>query len=873
MKRKGSQKADIEATVQTSSRTPIKIKTRPESKKVNEKKRKRTNRGDEEVIDLNTPTKRVTRSSEALKKMQMDKDMEEREDTGIKRKTRHQVSQGGSSNKKPDVKQKNLKYIWLYLILCNNVCRSTLNIMVKLIRSIPTGEFTPLQVQEIKKTPFAEILLGVVESNLDEAYVRKSDADVLKLVKQYEGSGWRFKLGGKSVKFTAKEVTLIFGIQSGHTRIVLNPTPRVPKSDFADRLCPGPKGQRILTTPLLRKFFAKTVEGTSLQDAKDLARVLCLLLIGTLFFASTQARVSWGYLEFVEFLDNSTSYDWATFITDYVIEELNKRASSKPTKVGGCIMRLMVFSSELEPNNEEEELYRFSQVPEHEADVKDAKLNTTVDNSGDEGVHDKSDEETDSDQDEVVTVRGIIRKLTIENAGKDRIIMELRRENEEKNATIAELKRKMTKHPQTPTPGFRFDGISAQFDKDHLEHENINLQTEIGGLIIEKDIVEEKLELAGDIIDDFVTHTVTQTYQPSEKVGEKESKAKKVDERREKHEIENVEEEEEEEEEEGQGGGFEIVRDEGGPEHIMVADADVDSTTVAAYTSILECDTPKRKRGKTKVRLKSSSLTRGVKKTFTRVEKRLDDYVYVDLKKGAKKSSKQKWNPSEAPLIHLLQNTDANLLRQIVDCSDADIHCTVWTNDVTREVVPLEEIMKLLQGGDVSNWMIDGFALMLTIEMGKHNLNHGKVAFFPCTIWTMLHNEKSDMRTVLLDAKLHCVFENVRQHGTKYYRYLVFPMNGNGDKPMKITPYHWTILLFDVRKKNWMHYNSLKKRDGRDPMLKDATIVKKYVENYMKDRHAELKNQNTGTEILFEEQNFDAPIYSPQHAPQQENTS
>lgn len=150
---------------------------------------------------------------------------------------------------------------------------------------------------------------------------------------------------------------------------------------------------------------------------------------------------------------------------------------------------------------------------------------------------------------------------------------------------------------------------------------------------------------------------------------EKESKAKKVDARREKHEIENVEEEEEE----GEGGGFEIVQDEGGPEHIMVADADVDSTTVEAYTSILECDTPKVKRGKTKVKVKSSSLTRGVKKTFTRVEKRLDNYVYVDLKKGAKNKSKQKWNPREAPLIHLLPNTDANLLQQIVDCSDADL--------------------------------------------------------------------------------------------------------------------------------------------------------------------------------------------------------
>ncbi|KAI8566884.1 hypothetical protein RHMOL_Rhmol02G0077000 [Rhododendron molle] len=397
-----------------------------------------------------------------------------------------------------------------------------------------------------------------------------------------------------------------------------------------------------------------------------------------------------------------------------------------------------VFSSELEPNNEEEEMYRFSQVPEHEADVeadvKAAKLNAAVDKSGNEVVQDTSDEETDSDEDEVVTLRGIITKLTEENAEKDRIILELRRENEGKNATIAELRRRITTHTQTPATCPGFEGISEQFDKDHLEHENITLQTEIGGLLIEKDIVEEKLEVAEDIIDDFVTHTVTQTYQSGENVGDRESKAGKVDARVDNHEMENVEEEEdeeEEEEEEEEGGGIAIVENEGGPEHIMVADADVDRTTVEAYKSILECDTPKGKRGKTKVKVKSSSLTRGVKKTFTRVEKR----------------------------------------------------CAVWTNDMTREVVPLEDIMKLLEGGDVSNWMIDGFARILAIHLDKADLNNGNVAYFPCTIW------------------------------------------------------------------------------------------KKYVENYMKDRHAELKNQSTSTEILFEEQNFDAPICSPLNAPQQENTS
>ncbi|KAI8543182.1 hypothetical protein RHMOL_Rhmol08G0198000 [Rhododendron molle] len=75
-----------------------------------------------------------------------------------------------------------------------------------------------------------------------------------------------------------------------------------------------------------------------MKDAKDLARVLCLLLIRTLFFPNTQARVSWAYLDFIEPLENSTLYNWSSFITEEVIHELNLRGSSKPTKVGGCVM-------------------------------------------------------------------------------------------------------------------------------------------------------------------------------------------------------------------------------------------------------------------------------------------------------------------------------------------------------------------------------------------------------------------------------------------------------------------------------------------------------------------------------------------------------
>ncbi|KAG5565979.1 hypothetical protein RHGRI_001790 [Rhododendron griersonianum] len=170
-----------------------------------------------------------------------------------------------------------------------------------------------------------------------------------------------------------------------------------------------------MTIPILRDFFAKAVKDTTLKDEKDLARVLCLLLIGTLFFPNTQARVSWAYLDFIEPLENSTLYNWSSFITEEVIYELNLRGSSNPTKVGGCVMGLMywlcehvrlinqgdphniprfikwrlgdlskelrtinldslkplmVISSELEPNDDEEELFRFPADPKQNTDEK-----------------------------------------------------------------------------------------------------------------------------------------------------------------------------------------------------------------------------------------------------------------------------------------------------------------------------------------------------------------------------------------------------------------------------------------------------------------------------------------------------------------------
>lgn len=213
-------------------------------------------------------------------------------------------------------------------------CRSTLVSLVKLVKE---KTFSEVQKQEIKKSPFGNLLLPIIEKELDEAYVRKSDFDALKLVKQYQGWNGRFKLGSKSVRLTEKEITLIFGIQSGPIRIRLSTKRRKPNTRFADRVCS--KDSRVMNISSLRLHFDQAMKRKKLEDAKDVARVLTLFVIATLFCPSTSSRLSWSYLEFVEDLEKSTSYAWSTFITEYLIDELNTKA---PKNVGGCIVGLLV---------------------------------------------------------------------------------------------------------------------------------------------------------------------------------------------------------------------------------------------------------------------------------------------------------------------------------------------------------------------------------------------------------------------------------------------------------------------------------------------------------------------------------------------------
>ncbi|XP_058185938.1 uncharacterized protein LOC131303172 [Rhododendron vialii] len=119
---------------------------------------------------------------------------------------------------------------------------------------------------------------------------------------------------------------------------------------------------------------------------------------------------------------------------------------------------------------------------------------------------------------------------------------------------------------------------------------------------------------------------------------------------------------------------------------------------------------------------------------------------------------------------------------------------------------------------------IDGLTYILERQEEKTAKTQGNCFYITSTCWTLI-KEKADARTNLINEKLKELDKVIDINGVAFYKYLIFPMNSMGGRKVK-APDHWTLLVYDTSKQQWMHYNSLTKpKKKKDPYLTDASIV------------------------------------------------
>ncbi|XP_058216915.1 uncharacterized protein LOC131327801 [Rhododendron vialii] len=748
------------------------------------------------------------------------------------------------------------------------------------------------------------MLFAITQCSIDEQMVKKSDPVLIKLIETYKRGQAKFSLARKDIPLTDHDIGVIFGITSGPVKIHIATHGRRPDTEFANRVFAGASTvhlstmrvtiENILKPPVKKKQKKKQKQVSEIEAAKDLARLLTLYTIGTLFFPTTGPNLNWSYLKLVEDLENSANYNWSMFITNNLVNELN---SKNPAIVGGCTTALLYWLCEhthiMEPAQQTFPKFMkwkmnelaaklleapLSSLPE--GMVKQEELELTERERGlfaalvlheQKGTHKKpeakeknlTDQEPltqeENPQEENQDVKNLILELEqrIKVLEEENNVMKVEIEDrdkkiQERDLLIVEL-RQNVESLQHELSGYRKQNAdytdiekktcSLHVEVEMLKEDIIENEVEIGGLYVEKDIAEEKIEEVTEELHDIAAHCVSQHYKDQKIIEELQKQKNSLSEQKQSENVHHHE----------------------SPIHDKeVTEEEIDQMIKSTISSIqAEPQQTTKKRLRKGHTVDPSSLTKRVSKREDRKEKNMEDFQVYGKKKSTEKQAEKAapelpyMGVETTKLAHLVPENDKIFLNHIFEC-EKDIRLD---NNLFDGTESLQEVIEILNEKDVQNTLIDSFTFILEREQGDES----KILFFKSILWSLLKDQKNEVRKMFLDDKLLELIQ--KQHA---YRYLVFPMNSSGgNKENDNDPYHWTVLVYDIEDGQWRHYNSIRPTGRKaDAYLKDARLMKRYVEGFVKKNHTPTFILSSQNETIFEKQKFDAPIISPA-SPQQ----
>ena len=193
----------------------------------------------------------------------------------------------------------------------------------------------------LKRTPFWNLFEAFIEKRIK--YLKKFDESSIRVIGQYNSRDGRFVIGTKRLRIQPSDIQLIFGILNGRRLIDTSYTSKQSSkrvsSPFIQRRFPDIPSLR---TPIIKTAVKDAIIGRARDDVTDTVRLLCLYICGTLLFATRGDRVRWGFVNYIEDIDNMGQYDWCTAIIDELTTSMDK-SRANPHKVTGCILALQVI--------------------------------------------------------------------------------------------------------------------------------------------------------------------------------------------------------------------------------------------------------------------------------------------------------------------------------------------------------------------------------------------------------------------------------------------------------------------------------------------------------------------------------------------------
>ena len=91
----------------------------------------------------------------------------------------------------------------------------------------------------------------------------------------------------------------------------------------------------------IRQAILEALQGTTLEDIQDVARLLCLYLFLSLLFATSGYTIKWGFVKYVENIDEMCNYAWSEAIVSALMGTI-EASNGNPRRVSGCVITLQV---------------------------------------------------------------------------------------------------------------------------------------------------------------------------------------------------------------------------------------------------------------------------------------------------------------------------------------------------------------------------------------------------------------------------------------------------------------------------------------------------------------------------------------------------
>ncbi|GMP47819.1 hypothetical protein CsSME_00015396 [Camellia sinensis var. sinensis] len=107
---------------------------------------------------------------------------------------------------------------------------------------------------------------------------KQVDDNVMAVIKSYHFHAKKFKLGGETCDIHDNDVTFIFGIKSRTKKLDVSYRKKQ-ETPFVQRKF---HNMSRISVKILQKALGDALEGTTIVDVEDVARIMCLFVMATL---------------------------------------------------------------------------------------------------------------------------------------------------------------------------------------------------------------------------------------------------------------------------------------------------------------------------------------------------------------------------------------------------------------------------------------------------------------------------------------------------------------------------------------------------------------------------------------------------------------